>query len=209
VEGARLVRPALVVADPDLMAAQPGTQLAASAMNAMAHAMEALYTPFANPVGDIAALKAATLLASGITQDPPDTEDLALGALLAGYSSGAAGIAVHHAVCQTVVRVAGTPHAETNAVMLPHSARFMTNRAPAALSALAGALGDPQADPAMAAGMLSKLAGRSGHTRLSTLGAGEEHVDEVAATVAQHPLLGNTPDPPSETEIAALVREAL
>ena len=69
--------------------------------------------------------------------------------------------------------------------------------------------GDPQADPAMAAGMLSKLAGRSGHTRLSTLGAGEEHVDEVAATVAQHPLLGNTPEPPGEAEIAALVREAL
>ena len=66
VEGARLVRPALVVADPDLMATQPGTQLAASAMNAMAHAMEALYTPLANPVGDGPPLAAAAaLLAAG------------------------------------------------------------------------------------------------------------------------------------------------
>lgn len=209
VEGARLVRPALVVADPNLMASQPGTQLAASAMNAMAHAMEALYTPFANPVGSIAALRAAGLLAAGIAQDPPDTEALALGAVLAGYASGAAGIALHHAVCQSVVRVAGTPHAETNAVMLPHSARFMVTRAPGPLAELAEALGDQQGDPDAAAELFSKLAGRSGHTRLSTLGAGEEHVDEVAATVAQHPLLGNTPDPPGHAEIAALVREAL
>ena len=209
VEGARLVRPALVVADPDLMASAPATGLTASAMNAMAHAMEALYTPYANPVGDIAALKAAALLAEGVTADPPAAETLALGAVLAGYASGAAGIAVHHAVCQTVVRVAGTPHAETNAVMLPHSARFMVTRAPGALAELARVLGDPEGEPEAAAGLLSKLSARSGHTRLSTLGAGEEHVDEVAATVVGHPLLGNTPDPPGEAEIADLVREAL
>ena len=209
VEGARLVRPALVVADPDLMATQPGTHLAASAMNAMAHAMEALYTPWANPVGDGAALAAASALAAGISADPPDTDRLALGAVLAGYASGAAGIAVHHAICQSIVRVAGTPHAETNAVMLPHSARFMAGRAPEALARLAVALGRPQAEPDQAAELLFELAGRSGHTRLSTLGAGEEHVDEVAATVAAHPLLGNTPEPPGEAEIAALVREAL
>jgi alcohol dehydrogenase class IV len=209
VEGARLTRPALVVTDPDLMASAPPTGLTASAMNAMAHAMEALYTPYANPVGDIAALRAATLLAEGVTADPPATEPLALGAVLAGYASGAAGIAVHHAVCQTVVRVAGTPHAETNAVMLPHSARFMVPRAPGALADLARALGDPEGEPEAAAGLLSRLTARSGHTRLSTLGAREEHVDEVAATVAGHPLLGNTPDPPGEAEIADLVREAL
>jgi alcohol dehydrogenase class IV len=209
VEGARLVRPALVVADPELMASAPLTGLAASAMNAMAHAMEALYTPYSNPVGDLAALRAAALLAEGVTSDPPGTEVLALGAVLAGYASGAAGIAVHHAVCQTLVRVAGTPHAETNAVMLPHSARFMVPRAPGALAALAGALGDPQGDPEAATGLLSKLSARSGHTRLATLGAGEEHVDEVAATVAVHPLLGSTPDPPAEAEIATLVRQAL
>ena len=134
VEGAHLVRPALVLADPDLMASAPMPGLAASAMNALAHALEALYTPLANPVTTMAALRAATLLASGISADPPDRSDLALGAILAGYASGSTGIAVHHAVCQTLVREAGTPHAETNAVMLPHSAAFMTPRAPAALA---------------------------------------------------------------------------
>ena len=151
VEGARMVRPALVVADPDLMASQAPAQLAASALNALAHALEAIYTPFANPVGDAAALRASALLAEGTRAEPPDRDAAALGALLAGYASGAAGFAVHHAVCQMLVRVAGTPHAETNAVMLPHSARLMAGRAPAALGAFAAALGDPAGDPGAAA----------------------------------------------------------
>ena len=101
-------------------------------MNALAHALEALYTPLANPVTSMAALRAAALLPT------EDRESLALGALLAGYASGSTGIAVHHAVCQTLVRTTGTPHAETNAVMLPHSARLMEGRAPEAVAAFQG-----------------------------------------------------------------------
>jgi alcohol dehydrogenase class IV len=200
VEGARLVRPALVLADPDVMAGAPMPGLAASAMNALAHAMEALYTPFANPVATMAALRAATLLASGISADPPDREELALGAILAGYASGSTGIAVHHAVCQTLVREAGTPHAETNAVMLPHSAALMTPRAPEALADFSAALG---------AHDLDSLAARSGHTRLSTLGVRDDQLPAVAATVTDHPLLGNTPQPPDEAELLELLRAAL
>ena len=85
------MRPALVIADPDADGRGPAARLAASAMNALAHAMEALYTPLANPVSEMAALRAAALFAGGVTQDPPDREALALGALLAGYASGATG----------------------------------------------------------------------------------------------------------------------
>ena len=193
VEGARLVRPTLVLADPQLMASAPAPKLAATAMNALAHAMEALYTPLANPVTDMAALRAASLLASD------DRESLALGALLAGYASGSTGIAVHHALCQTIVRTAGTPHAETNAVMLPHSARLMQPRAPEALAAFRGAVGTD----------LSELASRCGHERLGSLGVGDEQLTGVAETVAEHPLLANTPDPPDAEELLALLRDAL
>ena len=57
------MRPSLVIADPELMASAPLPRLAASAMNALAHAMEALYTPLANPVTSLAALRAAELIA--------------------------------------------------------------------------------------------------------------------------------------------------
>jgi alcohol dehydrogenase class IV len=200
VDGARLVRPELVLADPDLMASAPTPGLAASAMNALAHALEALYTPLANPVTSMAALRAASELSAGISADPPDRNALALGAVLAGYASGATGIALHHAICQTLVRQTGTPHAETNAVMLPHSAEFMADRAPSVLAAFTDALGGRD---------LADLAALSGHTRLSTLGVTEGQLPEVAETVTVHPLIGNTPQPPSEQELLELLRGAL
>ena len=209
VDGARMVRPALVVADPELMASAPPTRLAASAMNALAHAMEALYTPLRSPVTDLAALRAAALLADGVTREPPGRGDLALGALLAGWASGSTGIAFHHALCQTIVRTAGSPHAETNAVILPHSARLMAGRAPGPMGELAAALGDGAGDPEAAAGYIARIAARCGHTRLATLGVKEEHLAAAASAAVSHPALALTPDPPSEAELLELLRAAL
>jgi maleylacetate reductase len=200
VEGARMVRPSLVIADPALMTSQPATALAASAMNALAHGMEALYTPLANPVAERAALLGAELIAS---------EDVALGALLCGWASGMTGFAVHHATCQLLVRTAGSPHAQTNAVMLPHFAGMMAGRVPGVMGQFSRALGDPDGDPDAAAGRAARLSARSGHTRLATLGVEEQHLPPVAAAVIQHPALGNTPDPPEEDELLALLRDAL
>jgi alcohol dehydrogenase class IV len=200
VEGARMVRPSLVVADPLLTASQPAMERAASAMNALAHGMEALYTPLANPVAERAALHGAELIAAG---------DEALGALLCGWASGMTGFAVHHATCQLLVRTAGSPHAQTNAVMLPHFAGMMAGRVPGAMGEFSHALGDPDGDPDAAAGRTAKLSARSGHTRLATLGVEEEHLAPVATAVMQHPALGNTPDPPDEDELLALLRNAL
>jgi alcohol dehydrogenase class IV len=200
VEGARMVRPALVIADPRLMASQPEPELWASAMNALAHGMEALYTKLANPVAEAAALRGAAAIFAG---------DVALGAFLCGWASGMTGFAVHHATCQVLVRTAGSPHAQTNAVMLPHFAGLMAGRAPGAIGELARALGDPDGDPDAAGGRAAKLSARSGHTRLATLGVEEEHLPRVAAAVMQHPALGNTPDPPGEAELLELLRNAL
>jgi alcohol dehydrogenase class IV len=208
VDGARMVRPALVVADPDLMASQPPRQRTASAMNALAHAMEALYTPLAGPVTELAALRATALLAAEMRVDRPARERLALGALLAGYASGATGIAVHHALCQTIVRTAATPHAETNAVMLPHSAHLMSGRAPEPLGRLAEALGADRRDPEAVEAALAGLAARSGHTRLATLGVTADRLPAIASAATGHPALANTPDPPGAEELVRLLRRA-
>jgi alcohol dehydrogenase class IV len=125
-------RPVLVLADPALMTSLPEPALRASAMNAMAHAAEALYTPDANPVASLAALRGAALLAG---------EDRALGSLLAGYALDSAGLALHHILCQTIVRTLATPHAQTNAHMLPHTMAFMRERTRQELEELAAALG--------------------------------------------------------------------
>jgi len=210
VDDFRFVRPALVVADPELMASQPAPQLAASAMNALGHAMEALYTPLASPVSELAALRATELLASGLTgRDEPSRDEVALGSLLAGYAVGAAGFAVHHAACQTLVRVAGTPHAETNAVMLPHFARAMAPRAPRVMGALARALGADSDDPGAAAERIAALAAGAGATTLSELGVEREQLDELVEAALAHPAIGNTPDPIGAHELRRLLAAAL
>jgi alcohol dehydrogenase class IV len=209
VEGARLVRPELVIADPELMASQPDDELAASALNALAHGMEALYTPLANPVAELAALRGAELLAAGLASGADGRGDVALGALLSGYASATTGIAIHHATCQTIVRSAGTPHAQTNAVMLPHFAGLMATRAPAQLGAFARALGAPEPEPAAAAVLVARITVRSGRTRLSELGVHDEQLPAVAAAVVRHPLYERTPEPPSEGELLGLLRAAL
>ncbi|MGH2978438.1 MAG: iron-containing alcohol dehydrogenase [Solirubrobacterales bacterium] len=204
VEQFSLVRPVLVIAAPALMASQPMPDLAASAMNALAHAVEALYTPLANPVAEMAALRAAALIAQGLDVKGPDRPALALGALLAGYAVGQTGFAVHHAVCQTIVRVCGTPHSQTNSVMLPHFVRFMEARAPREIQLLGEALGGHA--PERVAG----LAGQAGVTRLGELGITEEDLPRILEGVAQRgDIAANTPGAPSEGELRAVLERAL
>jgi maleylacetate reductase len=204
----RLTRPELVVAIPSLMASQPMPALAASAMNALAHAVEALYTQMTNGVATEAALRAAGLIAKGLEPAEPERTELALAALLAGYASGIAGIALHHAVCQTIVRAAGTPHAQTNAVMLPHFVGFMELRAPDAIARLADALGAGKT-PQAAAPRVGELAARAGVTCLGELGVERADLDDIVSAALQHPALGNAPDPPGESELRALLEDAL
>ena len=204
-EGARRIRPALVVADPELMGSQPMPGFAASAMNALAHAVEALYTPLANPVASLAALRAAELIARGLAGEAVDRAGVSLGAVLAGYASGLTGFAFHHVVCQTTVRVAGTPHAETNAVVLPHSVRLMVDRAPEAIESLGAALGDAAGAPAA----VERLMSRTGATTLRELGAREEQVDAILDALEGRPEIARTPRPPDRDELRGLVVAAL
>ena len=206
----RLVRPSLVLADPDLAASQPPEPRAASAMNALAHAAEALYGPVANPVSELAALRAASRLAHGLeSRDEADARlALALGAILAGYAVGSAGFALHHVVGQTLVRVTGAPHARAYAVLLPHTLRAMVPRAPEQLAQLAEALGAERRAEA-APDRVAELAALSGATALSDLGVRADQVDAIVGAVLERPDLVNTPDPPDAAELRRLIEAAL
>src|SRR5207342_1583853 len=70
---------------------------------------------------------------------------LAQGSLLSAYAIDSAMFGLHHVVCQTLVRVCGSPHAETNAAILPRSLALLAARAPDRLADLAAAIGsDPE-----------------------------------------------------------------
>jgi maleylacetate reductase len=209
VDDFRLVRAAVVIADPHVMGSQPMPQLAASAINALAHASEALYTPLANPAAELCALEAAGLIASGLGEAEPNREQLALGALLGAWASGSAGYAFIHVMCQTTVRVAGTPHAQTYAVMLPHGLRVMQRRTPELLTRLAGALGAAEPTAEMAAARTADLAARAQVVGLSALGAAPGHIPEIVEQASARAELHNTPDAPSPEELTRMLEAAL
>jgi len=210
-------RPRVVVYDPALTVGLPPAAAGPSGLNALAHCVEALYGPTANPVGDLYALEGARLLATALPAvvDRPDDlaarADALLGAQLAGMAFTAGGSALHHKLCHVLGGTFRLVHGEVNAVVLPQVAAFNAVAVPDALARVAAALGGP-ADPDAAGGLLYDLAARLGApTSLAQLGlpcdslhiAAGRAADELAA-----PGPASNPRPVDEPSLWALLKDA-
>ena len=203
VEG--LVRPSLVIAVPEAMTGLPEAKLRASAMNALAHGADSLYTPFDNPLSRMAALRGAESIATALDRERGgrDRGALALGAVLCGYAIDSGMFALHHVTCQTLVRICGSPHAETNAGILPRAMAFMVPRAPERLAELSAALGTR---PERIEDRILDLGGRP--PGLGELGADRDRLDEAVEATLRRPELGFTPGAPGREELKELIEGA-
>lgn len=200
-----LVRPLLVIADESVMTTQPERALRFSSMNALAHGADSLYTPFANPVSRMAALRGVELIANSLGERPAerDRAALALGSILCGYAIDSGLFALHHVVCQTLVRICGSPHAETNAAILPRAMALMVPRAPKQLSALATAIGTHSA------AIEPRILELGGHPPgLGSVGADPSMIDQALEAILMRPELAFTPQPPSRDELKGLILRA-
>jgi alcohol dehydrogenase class IV len=187
------VRPAIVINDPALSASQPEPELAASAANSLAHAVEGAVTTSASPVPVLAAHEAVRLTAAAYAGDEPDRDALALAAVLSGYTIDHAGLGLHHVLCQTLVRVAGSGHGPTNAAMLPHTIGALRRRDPRTVDA---------------AGLARDLARRAGAERLRDIGVAEDALEACVEAAVRRPQLAITPPPADAGEIRELYRQA-
>jgi alcohol dehydrogenase class IV len=199
------VRPSLVIAYSDAMTSAPQPQLRATAMNALAHGSDSLFTPLADEDSRAIGLRGAELIARALDQSPDsrDRSALTLGALLCGIAVDRAGIALHHVLGQTAVRVLGTPHAETYAALLPHTMEAMRQRSPERAEALATALGtDPD-------GLRGRIAELAGNRHLGELGADRGRIDEVVEVAMARPELEHmTPGEVTREDLAAILEAA-
>ncbi len=201
-----MVRPSLVIAAPEAMASQPEAALRASSMNALAHGADSLYTPFANPVSEMTALRGAELIATALDHDREQRNpaQLALGSLLCGYAIDSGSFGLHHVVCQTLVRICGGTHAGTNAAILPRALAFLVPRAPDRLAALAAAI---ETDPEDVEARVLELGGDP--PGLGELGADRARLDQALDSMLVRPELAFTPGPPpSREELAELIERA-
>jgi alcohol dehydrogenase class IV len=201
----QLVRPTLVIADPDAMTSAPEPELRASSMNALAHGADSLYTPFANPVSEMTALRGAELIATTLDEDPSNRnrDGLALGSILCGYAIDSAAFALHHVICQTLVRICGGTHAATNAAILPRAMAFLVPRAPDGLEPLAAAIGS---DPSQIESRLLELGGNP--AGLGDQGADRAKLPTALDAMLLRPELAFTPEPPTRSDLEQLINDA-
>ncbi|MDO5543577.1 MAG: maleylacetate reductase [Acinetobacter sp.] len=141
------VLPKVVIYDPELTLTLPAKISACSGMNAMAHAVEALYAQDKNPIISLMALESIRSLKDAlpiIVQDPHNIEareKATYGAWLAGICLGSVGMAIHHKICHTLGGTYNLPHAEAHAISLAYSVHYNRNADIEAMTQLAQALG--------------------------------------------------------------------
>lgn len=202
------VLPRTVLYDPLLTLSLPPAIAGASGMNAIAHAVEGLYSSAANPVMDMIAEDSIAAFARAlprIAEAPDDlearTEGL-YGAWLAGIVLGSVGMALHHKLCHTLGGSFNLPHAEVHTVVIPHATAYNAPATPKAMAAVRRALG-----AADAAGGLFDLAERIGApTALKDIGFAEADIDKAAKIATQNQY--DNPRPVTEAAVRDLLRAA-
>jgi len=179
------VQPKVVVYDPELTLSLPPEISGPSGMNALAHSVEALYAPGANPVTTLLALEAVRRLARClpvVCARPHDLDgrtEALYGAYLAASALAVTGIALHHKTCHVLGGLFGLDHGRTNAAVLPHALRYNQPAIPDEYARLGDALGGN--DPAVALYDLARSIGAP--NGLAELGMPEGGVAAAAGPV--------------------------
>lgn len=206
------VLPRAVVYDASLTTSLPVGLSVASGLNAVAHCVDSLWGPRADPVDAALAEEGLRALATGLPAVVADPEGLAgreqalYGAHLAAVAFASAGSGLHHKVCHVLGGRHDLPHAETHAVVLPHVAGLNLPAAPGAAARVARALGRGEAADALD-GLLS-LGERLGAPRaLRDLGLAEDDLRGAAEAVAAVVPPGNPVDVTAD-DLERLLRHA-
>ena len=204
----RKVLPRSVVYDPDLTLTLPSSLSAVSGMNAIAHAIEALYARDGNPIIALMAEEGIRALAATlpVIVEAPTDEDARgqalYGAWLCGACLGAVSMGLHHKLCHTLGGMLDLPHAETHTIILPHVAAYNAQAAPLALHRAARALGARDA----ATGLFDLARRLRAPTALASLGVREADLERVAEAAVASPY--DNPRPVTGDGVRALLQDA-
>jgi maleylacetate reductase len=177
------IQPETVIYDPDLLGTLPPKFAATSGINAIAHAVEALYAVDGNPVVSLMAEEGIRALARALPQGKEGQAEALYGAWLCGAVLGSASMALHHKLCHVLGGSFNLPHAETHTVILPHATAYNAEGAEHAMAAISRALGSTTA-----AGGLFDLAKKLGAPlTLKDIGMPEQGLDKAADMAVANP----------------------
>jgi alcohol dehydrogenase class IV len=205
----RGVLPRSVVYDAALTVSLPVDMSVASGLNALAHCVDSLWAPSADPINAALAAEGIRSLAAGlplIVADPaglPGREQALYAAYVSAVAFASAGSALHHKICHVLGGKYNLPHAQTHATVLPYVLAFNGPAAPAASSRIAGAFGTASALEGLQA-LREKL---SAPRALRDYGLAEADIPAAAAAILPSVPASN-PRPVSASDLEALLHAA-
>jgi len=183
------VLPETVIYDVDLTLTLPVGMSGTSGINAIAHAVEALYARDGNPVITLMAEEGIAALGRSlpvIANDPTNIEaraDALYGAWLCGACLGSVGMSLHHKLCHTLGGSFNLPHAETHTIVLPYAVAYNAPAAPDAMARICRALGCDDA----ASGLYDLGRAVGAPSALSELGFSVEDVERATEIATRNP----------------------
>lgn len=202
------VLPEVIVYDVELTFGLPPAISLVSGINAIAHAVEALYAKDGNPVTSslaeqgIAALGRALPRIVADATDRSARADALFGAWVCGSCLGAVGMSLHHKLCHVLGGTFGLPHAETHTVILPHAVAYNAAASPAAIDRVARALAADHAAQAL----FDLAVTNRGPGSLREIGMSYSNLDEAADAAVKSPYW--SPRPVEREAIRQLLDDA-
>ncbi len=202
------ILPRIILYDPELVASLPPAMTVTSALNAMAHAAEALYAKDRTEQTTELAIEGLKAFAEGlpkVTANPNDLKARAEtqhGAWACGTVLGLVGMALHHKLCHTLGGSFNLPHAETHAIVLPHAIAYNSMGVPALLAPVSDILGG--SEPGQALWDFSREMGAP--LALKDLGLSETDLDRATEIALRNPYWN--PRPVTADGLRALLQNA-
>lgn len=201
------VLPEVVIYDPQLTLSLPVALSVTSGLNAIAHAVEGLYAKDRNPVTSLMAVEGIRALRDAlpkIVQSPNDVaarSSALYGAWLCGTVLGSVGMSLHHKLCHTLGGSFDLPHADTHAILLPHTTSYNGKAAGEALQPVADLFGGD-----LGAGLYDFAKALGAPLALKDLGLAETALDRASDLAVKNPYWN--PRPVERDGVRALLQEA-
>lgn len=204
------VLPVGVIYDAALTLSLPVALSVASGLNGMAHCIDSMWAPRADPINAALGAEGIRALSRGL---PLITEDLAgtegreqalYGAYLSAVAFASAGSGLHHKICHVLGGTFNLPHAQTHATVLPYVLAFNAPYAPDAAARIAAAFGSTDA----LTGLQELRKRLDAPTALADYGFTAEGIAEAVAVILPAAPASN-PHPVTTENLTRLLRAAL
>ncbi|KAF6581081.1 iron-containing alcohol dehydrogenase [Paenibacillus sp. EKM212P] len=210
------------VNDPELMVDKPAALTAATGLDALTHAIEALVTPGSYPVTDATALAAVEIIFNHLARtvsnghDIEAREQMVYAIFLGGLAFNNAGLGYVHAMAHQLGGVYDLPHGVCNAMLLPIVEEENAKHVPEKFRAIAKVIGfedKGKRDKECADYVIQRIKDLSKEvgipSKLSELGVNEVDLDLLAENSMKDACAPGNPFIPSKEQVIEMFKKIL